>query len=157
MEYRENAEQYTSFLHPANPEDMYTMQECKCGKATVFRNIRQLANVAFTILLLLRKFISNFICYPSLDVRCNQLITGERFLWVILVFQTFCLLWFGELILNFPCSYIMRSYRSSLSIIQIDQKMKKIILRNFSKPFQDIRRQMGHVLLMQYSENACFR
>lgn len=71
IEYREDAKQYRSILHPANPEDMYTMQECKCGKATVFRNIRQLANVAFTILLLLRKFISNFICYPSLDVRCN--------------------------------------------------------------------------------------
>lgn len=73
IEYREDTKQYRSIFvpHPAHPGDMYTMQECKCGKATVFRNIRQLANVAFTILLLLRKLISNFMCYPSLDVRCN--------------------------------------------------------------------------------------
>lgn len=65
IEYREDTREYTSIFvpQPENPWGIYTMQECKCGKATVFRNISQLANVDFTILLLLRKCILNGVKY----------------------------------------------------------------------------------------------
>lgn len=65
IEYGEDIREYTSIFvpHPENPWGIYTMQECKCGKATVFRNISQLANVDFTILLLLRKCILNRVKY----------------------------------------------------------------------------------------------
>uniref|UniRef100_A0A8W8KC90 Uncharacterized protein n=1 Tax=Magallana gigas TaxID=29159 RepID=A0A8W8KC90_MAGGI len=41
IEYREDTREYTSIFvpQPENPWGIYTMQECKYGKATVFRNI----------------------------------------------------------------------------------------------------------------------